>query len=205
MLGTLGGRAVGALATLALVLATASCGGGSKHKSAAAGNRVPVETTTTNPYQVPATIDAAYVQRVLGALDRLDGQVARSATAAKALSADAVRLLQAKYGDPELKYQLVLWQQNVTQHLADFREEPGDPVSKVLQVITVRGACVFTKVDRDYTPWYAVPRATDRLVEYVTLKPAPSGASPANPTPWIVASSAFNKDGSPTEDLCAAS
>jgi hypothetical protein len=68
-----------ALAALAL-LASASCSSGTADRGSAGANptlatdpprtnptlaTVPAPTTTTNPYAVPAVIDAAYVNRVL--------------------------------------------------------------------------------------------------------------------------------------------
>ena len=75
------------LAALAL-LASAACSGGGADKGSAGANptlatdpprtnptlaTVPAPTTTTNPYAVPAVIDAAYVNRVLAGLDAADG------------------------------------------------------------------------------------------------------------------------------------
>lgn len=104
------------LAALALLASTACSDGGADKGSAGANPTlatdpprtnptlatVPAPTTTTNPYAVPAVIDAAYVTKVTAALDKVLGDAIRSMVAAGTITTDGYDRLRAIFGSTEL-------------------------------------------------------------------------------------------------------
>src|SRR4030081_1283613 len=86
---------------LCALIATAACSS-SKPK---AGNSVPTtagSTTTTDPYAVPATVDVAYVQRVMDAIDPLLGKAAQALVRERSITGDWAKYARAGFTDSGL-------------------------------------------------------------------------------------------------------
>ena len=182
-----------------------ACGGSDTPSSA--GATVPKATSTTtpaDPYAVPPTIDAAYLNKVFAALERVDGDATRAVVASKDFVPDAAKRLRAIYAEEEFKEQVDLWLDIVIKKQFDrFNTPPGDRSSVVEKVMTGRPDCVYVAVRRDYAAVAVTPPAAD--VEYVALRPADDGRDPfeLNPTPWMISSEGYRSDGAVPRDPCA--
>ncbi|PZR77432.1 MAG: hypothetical protein DLM65_15705, partial [Candidatus Aeolococcus gillhamiae] len=93
---------------------------------------LPEITTTTNPYAVPATIDAAYVNRVLEALDAALGDVYRLVIRTRDVSPEVIDRLNAIYlnrDDVNLELQAI--QRGMREGFTGFKDPVGNPKSTV--------------------------------------------------------------------------
>src|SRR4051812_29229667 len=134
----------------------------------------PARTTTTGPYDRPPVIDAAYVNRVLAGLDGVYGDVTRMVVSTKRLPPDALARLRAIYDDDAaLQLKLDAIQTVGLTQLAQLRPNPGNQVTTITNLITVRPKCVFASVNRDFSQLVANPAGVDHLwVAIVPLNPA---------------------------------
>jgi hypothetical protein len=115
------------LAAFALFASAACSSSGAEKGSAGANPTVATDpprtnttvappTTTTNPYAVPAVIDAAYVNRVLASFDALLGDVLRIVLRTNTIPPEAYDRLKAIYADP------VFMQIKIDGYQRDIRE-----------------------------------------------------------------------------------
>lgn len=113
----------------------------------------PATTTTTDPYAVPAVIDAAYVNRVLAGLDAVVGDVVRMVVRTRTIPREAYDRLRAIYAtDARLQLKIDSLQQDLRAGLAGYRlPEPGNKLSTVTEVLSQRQGCIFMQVSRDYS------------------------------------------------------
>lgn len=193
-------RAPAARLLLAAVTVLALAGGAcSPEGSGSAGTTRPTKpaepttTTTTqpsDPYAIPEVIDEAYVNRVLAALDQIDGDVLRRVVATGGIDAEVPKMLRAIYNEPQYEEELDAIRRVLTRGLDKFRNPPGNRRTIVARLIEVRADCVFFEGRTDSS---AVLKEVDpepaNEVEIFTLRPTEDGADPAgiNPTPWSIA------------------
>ena len=208
-----------ALAALTL-LASAACSNGSADRSSAGANptlatdpphvnptlaTVPAPTTTTNPYAVPAVIDAAYVNRVLAGLDAVTGGVVRTVYDTRTITPEALERLKAVYASPEF-LQLFIdgLQIDLRGGFKNYRPQIGNRSSVVTQVITARQECVFVQVHRDYS---AISTDTSAVVnpQWIALRRTDPNTDVKrhNPTLWSVVYDGFNRDRAQPRNPCA--
>ena len=132
----------------------------------------PAQTTTTNPFAVPAAIDAAYVNRVLGGLDAAVGEVVRMVVASKTIPREASDRLRALYAnDPLLQLKIDGFQADIRRDLAGYRLPiPGNKKTEVVELISASKSCIFSKVHRDFT---AVSSSTrpELSTQWVAIRP----------------------------------
>ena len=83
------------LAALALTAPVACSSGSDKAGPTATVATEPAPTTTTDPYAVPATIDVAYVNKVLAGLDAAVGDVTLLVVRTRTLTQEAYDRLKA--------------------------------------------------------------------------------------------------------------
>jgi hypothetical protein len=180
-----------------------ACGGNDTPTSA--GATVPKATSTTSaaPYAVPATIDAAYLNKVFAALEHVIGDAGRAIVAEKALVPDAAKRLRAVYGEEEFQAQVNLWLDLLSKGATGFKPVPGDRVTAVRSVLSARPDCVYLGVTRDYSQIVAVPGSPTN--EYISLRPADHSRDQfeLNPTPWMLTFEGENRDGSVPPNPCA--
>jgi hypothetical protein len=165
----------------------------------------PPRTTTTNPYAVPAVIDAAYINRVLAGLDSAVGDVLRIVVSSRTIPPEAFDRLKALYASADAM-QIVLdgFQLDMRRNFAGYTSTPGNKRSTVTQVISARPNCIFVRVDRDYTA--VSPSALASAdVQYIGIVPLDSARDPNryNPTPWAFFYEGFPRDRSQPADQCA--
>ena len=164
---------------------------------ATVGTEAPT-TTTTNPYAVPAVIDAAYVNRVLAGLDAVFGDAFRLMVSTKSVAEQSLDRFKAIYGDRELlNLQLKIVQDNLRFDLAKIPAVPGNKRTTVNELISVKATCIFASVDRDYSAFTGSPLPPRR--EWVALKPLSITSDPNryNVTNWAYVYEGFDPDRKP--------
>ena len=161
-------------------------------------------TTTTNPYAVPAVIDAAYVNRVLAGLDAAVGDIVRLVVRTKAIPREAIEQLKATYLDQQLlQLQIDSFQTDLRGGLQGYRAEPGNARTTVTELITALQSCIYVKVNRDVS---AVATSSDpRLgTQWIAIRHTSSpGSFNFNPTGWGYVYEGFQRNlTAPTVNPC---
>lgn len=146
----------------------------------------PVVTSAADPYAIPGVIDAAYVNRVLAALNQIDGDFIRLLVQTRTLGPGARTLVRAIYNDPEFDVEVRSLE---TLDFSLAKQPPGNRKSSVTEVVTASASCILAKVRSDYSAVVVTPEDQPGKVEVVTLRPKQAGADPQslNPTPWAYA------------------
>jgi hypothetical protein len=170
------------------LLLIGSCGGDAKEEPAAVTVPESVATTTAaaaDEYAIPAQIDEAYVNKVMAALEHVQGDVVRKIFTARAFAQEDLVPLRAVFHDPELSAQAQGFARLPSS--ADRARNPvGDNITTVVRLITVRADCIYVEVLRDYSQ--TVIDAPAPSPAFVTLRPSQPGTDPRdlNPTPWSI-------------------
>lgn len=123
MRSTAVGRGLVGAVFLAVLVACSSDPQSSAEPSATVPT-APATTTTTDPYAVPAVIDAAYVNRVLAGLDAAFGDIVRELASARRLPDNTPDRLKGVYGDLELFNLQFGVLQRMSRPMWDFRDGP---------------------------------------------------------------------------------
>jgi hypothetical protein len=188
-----------------LGIALAACGGGGDDQptSRATVPDRPATTVAADPYAVPATIDAAYLNRVFLALEEIDGQATRLILENKAYVPEAALRLNAIYGKEEFDAQTNLWVDLINQGLTGFKSPAGNRRTITERVLTATPQCVYAAVVRDYSAISQSPPPNS--VEYVALRPLDHSrdSKRLNPTPWMIVKEGYRSDGSVPPDPCS--
>jgi hypothetical protein len=166
---------------------------------------------TTNPYAVPEVIDVAYVNRVLAGLDQVTGDIVRLVVAAKAIPREALERLQAIYVDdpanPNSLVQLAIdgMQGAILEGFPETRNNPGNLVTIVTELITATSTCIFAKVEQDRSAASRHP-SPPPLRHWVGLVRADPAKVPVayNPTSWVYAVNGLKSDGTQPDNPCVA-
>jgi hypothetical protein len=191
----------------ALLAASAACSpsGADKAGPTATVRTEPERTTTTNPYAVPAVIDAAYVNRVLAGLDAAIGDVTRLVLRTRSIPPEAYDRLKALFADPEfLQLMIDGFQQDIRENFRNYRADPGNDLTLVTELITAHSDCIFTRVRRDSTA-VGVQPSPSLEVQWVALKPLDRNRDPNgfNPTPWAFVYDGFPPNHAQPKSPCA--
>jgi hypothetical protein len=183
-------------AALAVALVLGACsdgdGDGRRDQSRATVPTAPsttsavTSTTAGDDFAVPATIDVAYVQRVIDELDRLDGEATRLIVESKELVLPAATYISAVYAPDELNVQLGLWADEVNDGLERYRRPPGAVVTTVERLVRSEQSCVIAEVRRDFSR-VATDTEAPR-VSFMTLEPRRDNQDRGrlNRTPWMI-------------------
>lgn len=194
-----------------LLLLVACTKGGSKAQTP--GATVPTAppfttTTTTNPYAVPAVIDAAYVNRVLAGLDAAVGDVTRLVLRTRTIPREAYDRLRALYGtDALLQLKLDSFQSDLAAGPQAIQNSPGNKVSLVKEIISGTPRCIYARVDRDYSAVFVNQNPNTRT-QWIALQPVDSNRDPSryNPSGWAFVYEGFERGFvQPTRNPCAES
>jgi len=187
---------------LVLLLLVAGCtntssGGGGTAATTTTGSVPAIATTVAQvpattlapgvapPFQMPAVVDVAYVQRLLDAVYRLDGEATRRAFVTGAPDAEVDERLLAIFGDPALAEARQVLADQAADGFARLANPPGDATVRVLEVLEASRACIVVRADLDRGPVFREPRpAPARLV----IRMARADALAFNPTGWGVVS-----------------
>lgn len=164
-------------------------------------------TTTTSAlsYAVPDTLDVAYVERVMAALDRLYGDLARHVAATRELDEEFARFLVSIYAGGSFESEKVLWSTVASEGFELLRERPGDARTTVERVVEARKDCIVVQARRDFFAMFNEPDPAGPP-RFVALVPLPADRNPdgRNPTPWLMSFDGRYQDGhKPTaEEAC---
>jgi hypothetical protein len=167
----------------------------------------PTSSTTAAPpsYDVPAVIDAAYVARVMQALDHVYGNGVRHLAQVRTVDEEFLKHLVAIH-NPRI-YNLVqdLWVKTQAQGFAGLRADPGDPVTRVDKLLRADRECVLIEGDRNLSPLHTADDLTNHH-RFVALAPLRADRNPGglNPTPWAINFSGEAAADTPPEDVCVA-
>jgi hypothetical protein len=166
-------------------------------------------STTLDPsaYDVPATIDQAYVQRVVSAYDHVLGDAIRALKRDGGLSDDFLKHLLAIYTEQEFEAQQRGWRSALAQgDLGKRPDVPGNPVTSVVTVNRADPKCITAQVSRDFRPTLRpdVTPSESPQPDYVVLVRKHEGRDPlaSNSTPWVMAFDGFKNDGSVPVNSC---
>lgn len=190
-----------------LLVVLVGCSGGrpGATPSATVGTAAP-QTTTTNPYTIPAVIDAGYVSRVLAGLDAEKGDITRLVVKSRTVPPEAFDRLKAMYAtDDEVNLQLRLYSQDLADGLSGYLPNPGNKRSTVMEVISANQECVYVRVQRDYSA-VGVGGSTART-EWIAMQPVDPSRDPHafNGTGWSYLYEGYTSDRSqPAHNPCAA-
>ena len=200
------------LLTALAAAALAACSGGDDDETAdptvpTAVSTVPPTTGQADVATIPEVIDEPYLNRVLAALDEVDGQATRIIVARKDFVPEAGELLASIYRGEEFEEQAETWLDILDRDpaLAGIRPNPGNRKSTVDRLVSSSRACVWMAVKRDYADTAATPPPP--RTEYVALRPkeASDDVRKRNPTAWVIVDDGFTEDGSEPGNQCAAS
>jgi hypothetical protein len=192
------------VACLALVAATACSSGTKKATPSATVPTAPAQTTTTDPYAVPAVIDAAYVNRVLAGLDGIVGDLVRTVVTSKSIPPEVIQKLRAVYGkDDALQLEIDSFQDDMRRGFAGYKTTPGNKVSVVTHVITAKPSCIFAEIRRDYSAVSLQPNP-DLQTQWVGLEPLDPlrDALRVNPTRWAYVYEGFSSSRTEPPNPC---
>src|SRR5436190_5948991 len=124
---------------VALGLAACSGGGGSNGSDAVTSTTVtapaPTTTTLTPVDQVPAVITVEYVQRVMDALDRVEGDITRLLVSKRVPTPEFRQMLTALYDEPAFSKAEASYGRDAARELDVYRPDPGNPMTVVNQVL----------------------------------------------------------------------
>lgn len=200
-----GGMARAAVVVLTLVLLAGACSGDDDPGPATTAPSAPSASSsppssdatstsaapTTDPFAIPEVIDAAYVNRVLEALYRIDGEVTREVLASGDVQPNVIEKISDIYRDPQLTRELQALPALLEGDRSRFRNPPGDRQVFVTSVVEVASDCIVALVESDFSAVVAIPPPKDpNVVGVVTLAPASTRADGggSNPTPWSIVS-----------------
>ena len=167
------------LTSVGVATASLTSCGGSAHRPGATSATVPPGLTVTSVdlAHVPATIDIAYVQKVMDALDHVLGDAIRVFVANKGPNQQFIDLLSAVYAGPQYDHEVANygrlaaeWQSGST---SPIRENPGDPVTRVESLVDSSRTCVVALVDRSFAAVFSsppTPGTTSAVIQLAPLK-----------------------------------
>jgi len=183
--------------SLILVAALAIAGGCNGKADGGSKPQPPASTSTTSSYDVPAVINETYVNRVLSALDQVDGDVTRRLVMTRTLDQQRLRAI---YNDPQLEFDELT--RTLGTDLSQYKTPPGNRKTTVSRLITVKPDCILLEVEKNFAEVVRAPppRPPDD-VDIITLKPTQPGADPrdTNPTPWSIGNAEVIKRGTTPE------
>lgn len=202
----------GALGLLAGI--TAACGSGAPPGPGATVPRgtptAPATSSTTattgpDPYAVPPVITKPYVQRVLDALEAVNGQATRLIVANKSFVPAAAARLRAIDSRAEFAVQSSIWSNDLAHGLANYVPDPKDVVDQVTGIVTAAPSCVFLTAARNYTGVDRDPPPLHTSFFALKAKPILPGSEAYNATPWVISFLGYTASGSEPPNPCASS
>jgi hypothetical protein len=173
--------------------------------SATVRTEPPTTTTSVVPVdQVPAVIDVAYVQRVIDALDHVEGDAVRALVSAREPNRAFYERIRAIYLDPQFDRVQTSYGRSAAQEMVERRADPEDPVTMIDRIIKVNGDCVFAAVTRDFGPILKVPPTEERKKGYIGfgLKKPELDPSHGNPTAWMIGLDGTTSSGEEPSNPC---
>lgn len=201
--------AIRAVLATAILAASAACSPNSADRDSAGATATvatePPQTTTTNPYAVPAVIDVAYVNRMLAGLDAVMGDAVRLVVRTRTIPREVYDRLRSIYGsDDGLQLAIDTFQGDMKRNFSGYNLDPGNKLTSVTQLLTARTSCIFARVTRDYSAVGTNPRTAD--MQWIAIKPLDVIRDPNryNITSWAYIYEGYPPDRTQPPDPCAA-
>jgi len=149
---------------------------------------------------MPATIDAAYVDRVLAYLDHLQGEALRSVRAANAITPKFTEIETAIRADGhELRLATDLQAANISKGWPNIRALPGERRTVVTTLLKWSRGCVVAAVSVDFSA-LTIGRQTQYPQWYIGL--VPTLPTLINPTHWAISNDGYEPGGGTPEAPC---
>lgn len=166
-------------------------------------------TAVADPFAVPAVIDADYVNRVLAALNKVEGDLVRDLVERNVVGLEANIRLRAVYNDPKFKQEFDSLIKLFSTGADAFKRPPGDRVTIVSEIVNASRTCILVKTKSDYSSVVVnLPPKQVNEIDITTLRPTQPDADPENlnPTPWSVSNDETISiaDAPPPRARCAA-
>ena len=181
-----------------MVLAACASGGGAlpdaePTTTPSVPSSVPTSSDTTppaaDPYAIPDVIDAAYVNRVLAALYRIDGDALREVLGSMVVGRAPIDLMAQAFSSPQLEVKLEDLMLVLDDDPAIYKVPPGDRRVTVESLALVSPTCIVALVKSDFSDVVVNPAPRDPgKVGLVVLVPVSDTvrANGVNPTPWSI-------------------
>ena len=193
-------------------LAVAGCTGddksGARRPTATVATEPATTTTTGVPVdQVPAVIDVAYVQRVIDALDRVEGDAVRELVRAGVPNREFYERIRAIYLDPQFERVQESYGLSAADGLSALATSPGNPITMINSIITATSECIFATDVRDFGPMLKVSPDEASKRNYLGLgrKDAALDPSARNPTAWMIGFDGVTETGEEPRNPCVVS
>ncbi|MGH9155461.1 MAG: hypothetical protein ACRD1K_06440 [Acidimicrobiales bacterium] len=147
-------------------------------------------TVPVDPFAIPEVIDAAYVNRVLAALYKIDGDLHREVLASGGVEVEVIQRLTSIYGEPQRNLELNALPSVLRDDPAIFRVPPGDRRVTVISIVTARSDCIITLADLSYAEvLYTATTIGQQEFFMVVLRSRSTDGNALkdfNPTPWMI-------------------
>jgi len=144
------------------------------------------------PFQMPAVVDVAYVQRLLDALYHLDGEATRRAFVSRAPDAEVDERLEAIFGDPALAEAKRELADQAADGFVRLANPPGDATVRVVEVLQAAPVCILVRADLDRGPVFRAPRPAPARV---VIRLGRADVLALNPTGWGVVTAGVPEPG----------
>jgi hypothetical protein len=164
----------------------------------------PKTTSTTAPsFDVPAVIDAAYVGRVMQALDHVYGDGVRHLAVSRSVDEEFLKHLLAIYTDRFFQLAQDAWVKESARGFPTLAQSPGDPLTRIQSIVRNDRDCVVAQVTHDFSALRTSPPAPTPQ-RYIALISKPSNRDPdgLNPTPWAMTYDGYPQSDTVPEDPC---
>ena len=160
-------------------------------------------TSTTVSYAVPEVIDAAYVARVMQALDHVYGDAVRHLAQTRRVDEEFLKYLVAIYNPRIFKLTQDAWVKLQAQDFPGLLPAPGDPTLTLTSITRPTPECVVVDGDHSLSPLFDHDDPTNhhRFIALVRLDPH-RNPSALNPTPWAINFDGQGSGGTRPEDIC---
>lgn len=153
-------------------------------------------STTIDVASVPATIDKAYAQAVIDALDKAMGEAIKVFVRDKGPSTEFEARVRAIHNGPGADTEVEGWQRMAAQDMENIRPEAGSPRTTVRDLLGATQTCIYFTATRDFSSVFVANQATGGTpyIELFRKQPVPDKYG-ANRTAWaIVADRTANGD-----------
>ena len=161
-------------------------------------------STTVGVDQIPPVITVEYAQRVMDALDKLEGDVTRLLVAKRVPTLQFKQMLTALYDEPGYSKAEASYGREAANELEDYVEKPGNPVTTVKRVLDSTSACMVLDSDRNFGPELRQQPPPESLSGVLFLRVKKSSRDPGhlNPTVWAITADGDPVPGADLEHAC---
>jgi len=190
---------------LAAVLLASACSDGRASDDDPDTLPPPIEkpTSTTLSYAVPATIDVAYAQHVMRALDHVYGEAVRGLARSRVVDEEFLKPLVAIHNPRSFGLAQDGWVKLQARGFPGLRAAPLDPETRIERLLRADATCIVIEGDRSLAPLFEVDHPTNHH-RFVALTPISADRNPSgfNVTPWTMNFDGQGPGGTLPEDAC---